>query len=147
MMNDVDERLKEAVSLGINVASDDVARLRSRTLTRLTYDVGGRPERASARDWFVAAALAARDGIMDRWKESNDRAAHFGSKQVCYLSLEFLIGRLLSDALGNLGLTQSMEAALAGYDIDLSTVCMEEPDAALGNGGLGALAACFVEDT
>jgi starch phosphorylase len=145
MMNDVDERLKEAVSLGINVASDDVARLRSRTLTRLTYDVGGRPERASARDWFVAAALAVRDEIMDRWKESNDRAAHSGSKQVCYLSLEFLIGRLLSDALGNLGLTQSMEAALAGYDVDLSTICVEEPDAALGNGGLGRLAACFME--
>jgi glycogen phosphorylase len=145
MMNDVDERVKEAVAPGINVASDDVVRLRSRTLTRLTYDVGGRPERASARDWFVAAALAVRDEIMDRWKESNDRATRSGSKQVCYLSLEFLIGRLLSDALGNLGLTQSMEAALAGYDVDLSTVCMEEPDAALGNGGLGRLAACFME--
>ena len=82
---------------------------------------------------------------MDRWKESNDRATRSGSKQVCYLSLEFLIGRLLSDALGNLGLTQSMEAALASYDIDLRTVCAEEPDAALGNGGLGRLAACFME--
>jgi starch phosphorylase len=145
MMNDVDGSVREGVSPGIDAASADTARLRSRTLTRLIYDVGGRPERASARDWFVAAALAVRDEIMDRWKESNDRATRSGSKQVCYLSLEFLIGRLLSDALGNLGLTQSMEAALASYDIDLRTVCAEEPDAALGNGGLGRLAACFME--
>ena len=77
--------------------------------------------------------------------ESNDRSANPDSKQVCYLSLEFLIGRLLSDVIGNLGLTETMRAALAGYGVNLDTICAEEPDAALGNGGLGRLAACFME--
>ena len=144
-MSSADECVRGSLMARLNIVSDDVSRLRSRTLMRLTYDVGGRPERASARDWFVAAALTIRDEIMDRWKDSNDRAARSDSKQVCYMSLEFLIGRLLSDALGNLGLTQTMRAALADYGVDLDAVCAEEPDAALGNGGLGRLAACFME--
>jgi glycogen phosphorylase len=128
-----------------NINSDNVARMRSRILARLTYDVGARPERASSRDWFVAAALAVRDQIMDRWRESNDRAVRSDSKQVCYLSMEFLIGRLLSDVLGNLGLTETVSAALASCGTQLSAIVAEEPDAALGNGGLGRLAACFME--
>jgi glycogen phosphorylase len=123
----------------------DVDTLRSRILTRLTYDVGGRPDRASPRDWFFAAALVARDEVIDRWRESNERAGRPDSKQVCYLSLEFLIGRLLSDVIGNLGITETMRSALACFDVDLDMVCAEEPDAALGNGGLGRLAACFME--
>jgi starch phosphorylase len=135
----------EMTALLSNINSDDVARMRSRILVRLTYDVGARPERASSRDWFVAAALAVRDGIMDRWRESNDRAVRSDSKQVCYMSMEFLIGRLLSDVLGNLGLTETVSAALASCGTHLSALIAEEPDAALGNGGLGRLAACFME--
>jgi glycogen phosphorylase len=144
-MSVADGSVRKAVPPEFDIVSEDVVRLRARTLMRLTYDVGGRPERASARDWFVAAALTVRDEIIDRWRESNDRAARPDSKQVCYMSLEFLIGRLLSDALGNLGLAQAMNTALASYGVALEAVCAEEPDAALGNGGLGRLAACFLE--
>ena len=123
----------------------EVVALRQAVLNKLMYEVGGRDERASPRDWFLAATLAVRDRIVDRWRASNDEAAAQGHKQVCYLSMEFLIGRLLSDALGNLGLTDTMRQALDGLGVELEETFAQEPDAALGNGGLGRLAACFME--
>lgn len=126
-------------------STNEAAALRQAILSRLTYQVGGRDERASTRDWFLAATLATRDRIMDRWRASNDETAAQGHKLVCYLSMEFLIGRLLSDALGNLGLTETMREALDGLGVDLEAILAEEPDAALGNGGLGRLAACFMD--
>src|SRR4029077_9992485 len=68
-----------------------------------------------------------------------------GAKRVYYLSLEFLIGRLLRDAVWNLGMTEALRDALAGLNVDLDVIAELEPDAALGNGGLGRLAACFME--
>src|SRR5205807_8855814 len=68
-----------------------------------------------------------------------------GSTRVYYLSLEFLIGRLFNDVLGNLGLTEVVDAALGDLGVDLVRLRAAEPDAALGNGGLGRLAACFME--
>jgi starch phosphorylase len=123
----------------------DAAELSRAILSKLIYDVGGREERASPRDWFLATTLATRDRIIDRWRLSNNETAEHGHKQVCYLSLEFLIGRLLSDALGNLGLTEQMRQVLGELGVDLEEVFAQEPDAALGNGGLGRLAACFME--
>jgi starch phosphorylase len=113
-------------------------------LAKLAYGVGTNPAHATDHDWFVATALAVRDRAMDRWmaaKEQN-QACH---KHVCYLSLEFLIGRLLSDTLNNLGLTACVREALDGLGVDLERLRAVEPDAALGNGGLGRLAACFME--
>ena len=68
-----------------------------------------------------------------------------GCKRVYYLSLEFLVGRLLIDALTNMGIVEPVRAALAGLGVDLNRLREVEPDAALGNGGLGRLAACFME--
>jgi glycogen phosphorylase len=125
--------------------TDLVLTMSRRIRDRLTYDVGARPERASPRDLFFAAALVVRDEIMDRWRESNDRVARTGAKLVCYFSLEFLIGRLLSDIIGNLDLTEIIRSALGTFAVDVDEVLAQEPDAALGNGGLGRLAACFME--
>jgi glycogen phosphorylase len=113
-------------------------------LAKLTYDVGTNPAHATGHDWFVATAMAVRDHAMDCWivSKGQDRA---GRKQVCYLSLEFLIGRLLFDTLNNLRLTDTAREALAGLGVDLDRLRAVEPDAALGNGGLGRLAACFME--
>jgi starch phosphorylase len=122
-----------------------VAAFREAILAKLVYQVGGRRDRASARDWFIATALAARDHVVDDWRRSNDETRAQNRKGVCYLSMEFLIGRLLSDALGNLGLTETARQALDSLGVDLETVAGQEPDAALGNGGLGRLAACFME--
>jgi starch phosphorylase len=124
-------------------ASVDAASLREEILSRMTYDVGKRPEQATDQDWFTAAALAVRDHVVDAWNRTSDAAA--GSKRVCYLSLEFLIGRLLGEAIGNLGLMEPLRLALADLGVDFSAVLRSEPDAALGNGGLGRLAACFME--
>jgi starch phosphorylase len=126
-------------------AATEAEALRRNILSKLAYQVGGRVERASPRDWFLAATLVTRDRIVDRWRASNDEVMAQGHKQVCYLSMEFLIGRLLSDALGNMGLTEPMRQALEGLGVDLEAVFAQEPDAALGNGGLGRLAACFME--
>jgi len=122
-----------------------VKAFRDTVLAKLAYEVGGRPERASPRDWFIATALAARDRVVDSWHRSNDETRAANRKGVCYLSMEFLIGRLLSDALGNLGLTETARRALDGLGVDLDAVMGQEADAALGNGGLGRLAACFME--
>lgn len=128
-----------------SISEDEVIQLRQDIMAKLIYHVGGNPERASERDWYLAATLAARDRIVDRWRASNAEAVANGYKQVCYMSLEFLIGRLMADALGNLGLMETMRQALAGLGVDLDSVALQEPDAALGNGGLGRLAACFME--
>jgi starch phosphorylase len=113
-------------------------------LAKLTYDVGTNPAHATDHDWFVATALAVRDRAMDRWMTSKGQGQTV-RKHVCYLSLEFLIGRLLSDTLNNLRLTDTAREALAGLGVDLDRLRAIEPDAALGNGGLGRLAACFME--
>jgi starch phosphorylase len=123
----------------------DQAALRERIIQKLTYQVGSIPELASDRDWFAAAAHAARDFVVDTWLDSAQRTAAEGGKRVYYLSLEFLIGRLLYDAIGNLGLLDAMREALASLGIDMAALREQEPDAALGNGGLGRLAACFME--
>ncbi|WP_426958436.1 glycogen/starch/alpha-glucan phosphorylase [Muricoccus radiodurans] len=123
----------------------EVAAFRDAILSKLAYQVGGRPERASARDWFLATALAARDRVMDIWRASNDETRAKDRKIVCYLSLEFLIGRLMMDTLGNLGLIETARRALNDLGVPLESVVAQEADAALGNGGLGRLAACFME--
>ena len=121
------------------------AEMRARIVGKLTYQVGKTPAAASTRDWFLATALAVRDEIVDHWFESTQRSYENGAKRVYYLSLEFLIGRLLADAIGNLGVTEAVREALAQEGVDLDALRREEPDAALGNGGLGRLAACFME--
>ncbi len=114
-------------------------------VARLLYSIGKTPNRASQRDWYAATALAVRDRIVDTWTASAHNARVRGAKRVAYFSLEFLIGRLLFDAAGNLGLIETLRAALALEGIDLDHLRTLEPDAALGNGGLGRLAACFME--
>ncbi|MBV8914522.1 MAG: glycogen/starch/alpha-glucan phosphorylase [Acetobacteraceae bacterium] len=119
--------------------------MRERILAKLRYQVGKAASHASERDWFLAAALAVRDSAVECWFESGRRSYETGAKRVYYLSLEFLIGRLLGDAMGNLGLMEAVRDALAQEGIELERLCEQEPDAALGNGGLGRLAACFME--
>ncbi len=134
-----------ASRIALPAQDEDIATLRRVLVAKLTYAVGKDPIIASDRDWFVATALAVRDRIVDRWMPSR-RAMHVqGGKRVYYLSQEYLIGRLLFDSLNNLGLTDLMRAALGELGVDLDRLRSIEPDAALGNGGLGRLAACFME--
>ena len=114
-------------------------------LDALRHRVGKDERAAKPLDWFTAAVLALRDNVIDRWMDSTRRTYDAGGKRVYYLSLEFLIGRLLRDALSNLGMTRDMELALRDHGFELGALEELEPDAALGNGGLGRLAACFME--
>ncbi len=126
----------------LTVSGDPVVDLREAIRGKLGIVLGVTPETARPRDWFVATALALRDRIAET---GLSKAAQIPHKRVYYLSLEFLIGRLMSDALNNLGLTETVREALNELGIDLDAVQEAEPDAALGNGGLGRLAACFME--
>jgi starch phosphorylase len=121
------------------------AELKAAVLAKLTYAVGKAPDVATPRDWFLAVTFATRDIIVGRWLESLNAVYGDGRKRVYYLSLEFLIGRLLFDALSNLGVAQPMAEALDELGVNLTDLRRIEPDAALGNGGLGRLAACFMD--
>ncbi|WP_434772737.1 glycogen/starch/alpha-glucan phosphorylase [Pseudomonas entomophila] len=133
------------MSQDLNTRDAEVAAFRAAVLDKLTYAVGKDPEHAFEHDWFEAVALAARDHMVDHWMDHTRQAYRRSQKRVYYLSLEFLIGRLLYDSLNNLGLLDIAREAMDGLDVDLERIRLLEPDAALGNGGLGRLAACFME--
>lgn len=119
--------------------------LEARILGALRHRVGKNERAAKPHDWYNATVLALRDDVIDCWFDSTSRTYEAKAKRVYYLSLEFLIGRLLRDAMSNLGCTREMERALSEHGLDLARLEELEPDAALGNGGLGRLAACFME--
>jgi len=114
-------------------------------LKRLIYGVGKDTDYAVPHDWCVALTYAVRQSLLDRWMETTKRIYREDVKRVYYLSMEFLIGRLLEDTIDNLGMTELVREALADLHVDYDQILAEEPDAALGNGGLGRLAACFMD--
>ncbi len=119
--------------------------LQAEILEKLTYSIGKDPIVARPHDWLKATILAVRDRIIDQWMESSRETWRTSNKRVYYLSLEFLIGRLMRDAMHNIGLMEPVRQALKNLNVDLGDLINLEPDAALGNGGLGRLAACFLD--
>ncbi|HLP96886.1 MAG TPA: glycogen/starch/alpha-glucan phosphorylase [Sideroxyarcus sp.] len=111
----------------------------------LIYSNSKFPANATTRDWFETAAYTVRDRLVERWMETMQRYYGRDSKRVYYLSLEFLMGRTLSNAVLNLEMDQQCRDALYEMGQEFETVAGIEPDAALGNGGLGRLAACFLD--
>ncbi|MEO3432916.1 glycogen/starch/alpha-glucan phosphorylase [Inquilinus sp. CAU 1745] len=130
---------------GIDHQGLDKESLKRSFLEWLVYSVGKDPKRATRRDWFASVALAVRDRVVDRWMETSRAMDADDRKRVYYLSLEFLIGRLLHNNMSNLGIVDVCREALEEIGIDIATVIQAEPDQALGNGGLGRLAACFLD--
>src|SRR5437870_4493005 len=116
-----------------------IEEFKAAVLAKLTVAVGKDPPAATGRDWFVATTLALRDRIIHRWLAAERASLAQGRKRVYYLSLEFLIGRLLNDVVGNLRLTEVVSRALGDLGVDFDRVRQIEPDAAPGNGGLGLL--------
>ncbi len=123
----------------------DVDALAKAVIDCLKYRVGKEPSVATRHDWLTASILSLRDRVIDRWIDSTRSSYDTDGKRVYYLSMEFLIGRLMRDAMSNLGMMDAMRAALARHNVDIDIISELEPDAALGNGGLGRLAACFME--
>ena len=114
-------------------------------LHHLTCSLGKRPEKSVNLDRYHALALTIRDLMMRDWIATRDEYEEKNPRTVCYISLEFLIGRTLGNAMVNLGVEQEAAEAMTelGYKID--EIRDEEVDAGLGNGGLGRLAACYLD--
>ncbi|SUZ32965.1 Maltodextrin phosphorylase [Roseibaca ekhonensis] len=123
----------------------DSTELRQSILKHLEFSMGKDLVHASLYDMRMALTLAVRDRVIEPWFRATRATYAAQSKRVYYLSMEFLIGRLLEDAIMNVGLTEAAHEAVAGLGFDFETVLADEPDAALGNGGLGRLAACFLD--
>ncbi|MDO8207827.1 MAG: glycogen/starch/alpha-glucan phosphorylase [Gallionella sp.] len=117
-----------------------------RTLTNhLIYTEGKSVKTATDRDWFEASAHAVRDQLIEKHLKTTEEYSEQDPKRLYYLSLEFLIGRTLSNAALNLGIEPSLRESLKALGQELEEVEETEIDAALGNGGLGRLAACFLD--
>ena len=119
--------------------------LANEILDTLVHRIGKDEQAARPHDWLAATIFTVRNDIIERWMASTKQAHAAGAKRVYYLSLEFLIGRLLRDTLANLQSREDVSAALGELGVKLADLEEIEPDAALGNGGLGRLAACFME--
>ena len=116
-----------------------------RIIDHLVRTVGTLPERASARDLLQAVSLVAREHLAERWVHTQRLEGRSKARRIYYLSMEFLIGRTLGNALQALGLHDAVSEVVARDGRSLADVLEQEPDAALGNGGLGRLAACLLD--
>ncbi|MEM6488227.1 MAG: glycogen/starch/alpha-glucan phosphorylase [Pseudomonadota bacterium] len=146
-MNEIDRIAKAGAGNGsadgLTPVSADA--LRREIAYHLTYSIGKDPRAASLSDWRLALSRAIRDRVVEPWFATTRRTYEEDRKRVYYLSMEFLIGRLLEDAVTNLGLEDAAREAMAALGQDYDAAVKDEPDAALGNGGLGRLAACFLD--
>lgn len=127
-----------------NICSDN-AIVKHDVVERLTYLVGKSPVTATDRDWFNATAYVVRDHMVDNWMKTSRNYYKNDVKRVYYFSLEFLMGRTLMNSLLNLNLDEATRVALNSIGVELEEIRGMEYDAGLGNGGLGRLAACFLD--
>jgi starch phosphorylase len=123
----------------------DHDKLRRLIATKLAHSLGKDPAIATLHDWYGAVALALRDGLADRGRRTQARIRETQARKVYYLSLEFLMGRSLANAAINLDAEYDLIALMKEAGITAEDIVGEEPDAGLGNGGLGRLAACFLD--
>ena len=123
----------------------DVESLKRAFADHLQYSQAKDEHSATSLDRYYAAAFTVRDRLTRRWLETQQTYYKHDAKRVYYLSLEFLMGRLLENNLINLGLHDNLRTALAELGLDLADLLANEQDAGLGNGGLGRLAACFLD--
>lgn len=114
-------------------------------LKHIKYSLGKDGYTATDQDCYTSLALAARDRLIERWIATQQTYYNVNAKRVYYLSLEFLIGRTLGNSLVNLGMTDESSKALMDLGYTLEEIREKEWDAGLGNGGLGRLAACFMD--
>ncbi|CAK0753937.1 glycogen phosphorylase [uncultured Gammaproteobacteria bacterium] len=124
---------------------NDVESLKRSFLEKLVYSVGKDRRTATPHDWFNAVLLSVRDRLVEGWMGTTRSHYDGDVKRVYYLSLEFLMGRLLLSGMANLGIIDQCRQAAAELGLSLDEILDVEPDAALGNGGLGRLAACFLD--
>lgn len=118
---------------------------RDMIVSKLSHNFGVIPTEATDEHYYKAVALILRDMMSHEYTAFTNAAETQNKKTVYYLCMEFLMGRSLKNTLYNLGLTDVMTKALQGLNIKIENIYEQEPDAGLGNGGLGRLAACFLD--
>lgn len=124
---------------------EDIEAIRHSITNHLTYNLAKDMYSATSRDKFQAIALSVREIISERWIRTQQRYYDVDAKRVYYLSLEFLLGRLLQNYAINIGLADEYARAVSAIGITYEDASELEWDAGLGNGGLGRLAACFLD--
>jgi len=123
----------------------DTPSIKRSLANRLMYSIGKDPLTATERDWFYSSAAVVREGLIERWMETMRSYYREDTKRVYYLSMEFLMGRTLMNSVLNIGCDESFRSAMQEMGLELEKIRDIESDAALGNGGLGRLAACFLD--
>ncbi len=128
-----------------NRPSVDVEGVKKAIVYKLIFLIGRSPKEASQRDWLNATLHAVRDLVTEGWITTARQSRAEETRRVYYLSMEFLIGRTLSNAMIAEGIYDVAHKALAELNVDLEEIIEKEVDPGLGNGGLGRLAACFMD--
>ena len=128
-----------------NRPSLDVEGVKKAIVYKLIFLIGRSPKEASQRDWLNATLHAVRDLVTEGWITTARQSRAEETRRVYYLSMEFLIGRTLSNAMIAEGVYDVAQKALAELNVDLEEIIEKEVDPGLGNGGLGRLAACFMD--
>ena len=123
----------------------DVEGVKKAIVYKLIFLIGRSPKEASQRDWLNATLYAVRDLVTEGWITTARQSRAEETRRVYYLSMEFLIGRTLSNAMIAEDIYTTTQAALAELNVDLEEIIEKEVDPGLGNGGLGRLAACFMD--
>ncbi len=124
------------------MSSEDI---RKGFLNNLEYNISKDRFTFTLYDQFLSLAYTVRERLIERWISSHQHYHAVNAKRIYYLSMEFLLGRLLSDNIMNLGITEECEQAMKDLGLNIEDIYDQEHDAGLGNGGLGRLAACFLE--
>src|SRR5688572_12207736 len=132
--------MNKDVRAGLSI--DDISR---DLIDNLFYLQGKFPEVATRNDWYLATAYTVRDRLLNRWVTTAHEYYEHKSRTVCYLSAEFLIGPQLGMNLHRLGCYDAFDGALNALGIKLPDLIEHEEEPGLGTGGLGRLAACFME--
>ena len=128
-----------------NRPSLDIEGVKKAIVYKLIFLIGRSPKEASQRDWLNATLHAVRDLVTEGWITTARQSRTEETRRVYYLSMEFLIGRTLSNAMIAEGIYDVAQKALAELNVDLEEIIEKEVDPGLGNGGLGRLAACFMD--
>jgi glycogen phosphorylase len=141
----LERALERSRELPNSRTATDLDSVRRAFADHLQFSQGKDEHTATPMDRYFAVAYAVRDRLMRRWIQTQQHYYRSDAKRIYYLSMEFLLGKALESNLINLGLLDTMREALAGLGLEIEDLYPEEPDAGLGNGGLGRLAACFLD--
>lgn len=145
MTSVTDEKDKTNVVVEDDRTGASIETLRRAMADHLHFTLGRFPKVATKHDYYMAVAYAVRDRLLNRWINTGEMYVREGTRMVCYLSAEFLMGPQLANNLINIGLLEQFEKAVAESGLNLDEMIEQEEEPGLGNGGLGRLAACYLD--